>query len=187
MSGLVSGAAQWVVTAATLVCLTSAPAVAAGRNAEQDLVRPFLLAADESRARSLDAKPQRRRAARVLGKRIKRGDLPYTASPLPMWVFPLVFASGLVLMAVGGVLLALLNESEDRASLRRMSRPRRAGKGMVKQQFKSSSAGTGPPPPPPSPPPTRDARVMPPGQVRGAWRALGRSSSSRRGIPGADR
>jgi hypothetical protein len=186
-SGLVSGATRWLVALVTLVCLSGAPAVATGRSAKENIARPFLLAADEPRLQSVDAKPKRRRATRVLGKRIKRGDLPYTASPLPVSVFPLVFASGLVLMAVGGVILTMLNESEDRASLRRMSRARRARKGTVKQRSNRSSAGTGPPPPPPSAPPTQDARVMPPGQVRTAWGALGRSSTSRRAILRADR
>jgi len=56
------------------------------------------------------------------GKRVRRGQLPSTDAAFPLWLSPLIVASGLGLITLGGVLLVMLRNAEDESYLRTTAR-----------------------------------------------------------------
>jgi hypothetical protein len=60
------------------------------------------------------------------GKRLRRGALPFTAPTIPLWVVPLILASGLGLITLGAAAVTGVNERKDEERLREMAERRPA-------------------------------------------------------------
>jgi hypothetical protein len=60
------------------------------------------------------------------GKRLRRGALPFTAPTIPLWVVPLIIASGLGLIALGAAAVTGVNELKDEKRVCEMARRRPA-------------------------------------------------------------
>jgi hypothetical protein len=56
------------------------------------------------------------------GKRLRRGALPFTAPTIPLWVVPLIIASGLGLIALGAAAVTGVNERNDEEGLREIAK-----------------------------------------------------------------